>query len=336
MAKMKTTTNKNASDSFLPYDGPTLKDGAYTALFKNPRLKLGSAGNYYINFMGEIAEPNTSENSKYNGAAVWGMCHFQSESEQMQARYNSLLAAFGVKASDPEIVFESQEDADSKKGSKITSIGGQKLEGRKVRIIVRTRPAADGYAESIDVDLVSPIKTSDITEDPEVEVEVESEDEDGVEYEDDNESEDDEESDAEERVERAAELKKESLAELKAAAKEAEIDIKGLKKAEIIEAIVEWEFSDADEDEDEDEEVDEDEELEEAEEEDEEEDEEDEEEEEDEEDPLAVLREELSGLDRTALKKRLKDAAPEAKVFKSTTDEDLVNMIVDAMDAPPF
>lgn len=336
MAKMKTTTNAQASSSFLPYDGPAIAEGSYTAVFKNPRLKLGKdSGNYYINFMGEISEPKTSDASKYNGAAVWGMCHFQAEHEAMQARYNSFLAAFGIKTKDPEIVYESQEDADSGKGSKITSIGGVKLDGRKVRIIVRKKAASQGYAESMDIDLISLFTgESEAAEDINVEVD----DEDQVEGEEIAEDEDD----TEEREARTAELKKEPLADLRAAAKEAEIDIKGLKKAEIVDAIVEWEFTPVDEDEaDEDEESEEAEELEEAEEEDEADEDEDEEaeeeEEEDEEDAEATLREELSELDRAALKKRLKGLDAEKKVFTKTTEEDLINWIVDLeLNTPPF
>lgn len=342
MAKLKTTTNQEAKSSFLPYDGPTLVEGSYTAVLKNPTLKKSkNSDNYYINAVFEVDEPKNSDKAKFNGAAVWGMVHFMSEAESMQARYNSFLKAIGSSLNDPEIVFESQEDADSGKGSKINSIGGVKFHGRKVRIVVRKR-TEEGYSDSFDVDLISKLDTTNISEDEDIEVEVEDEEQ----YEDDTDSDEDEtEDDAEERAERAAELKKESLAELKAAAKEAEIDIKGLKKAEIIEAIVEWEFDDEDEDEEESEEVDphkpmyaDGDEEEETEEEDEEEEEEVEEEEEEEEeaDPTEALRAELQELDRTALKKRLKEIDADAKVFKSTTDEQLVEMIVEKSDEAPF
>lgn len=332
MAKLKTTTNQNASSSFLPYDGPALVEGSYIAVLKNPTLKKskGESGNYYINAVFEVDEPKNSDKAKYNGAAVWGMIHFMSEAESMQARYVSFLKAVGAPLNDPEIVFESQEDADSGKGSKITSIGGVKFHGRKVRIVVRKRPASEGYGESIDVDMISKIDTTNISEDPEIDVEVEDEE---IEVEETEEIDGDEE---EERAERTAELKKMKLAELKAAALEAEIDIKGLKKDGLIEAIVDWEFSDEDEDEDEDEE---------SEEVDphkpmyadgDEEEEEEDDEEEEEEDESEALRAELQELDRTALKKRLKEVDPEAKVFKSTTDEAIIDMIVEKSEEAPF
>lgn len=332
MPKIKTKVNHKAVNSFLPYDGPALVTGSYNAILKNPAIRTSQAGNIYLNMVFEVAEPKSSEKAKFNGAAIWGRIMFMSEHENAQAVYRTFLEAVGAPSNDPEMAHQSDEDLETQKGSKLLSIGGKKIEGRKVRITVGPDNSSD-QANAMQVNLVSPLKDD---EDEKSGPAAEDEDTEDLEVADDEESEDDtEDEDIQAEMEaRTKELKKTSLAELKEAATEAGIDIKGLKKADLVEAIVEWEFSDeeAAEDEDEDEEAEEEEPDVEVED-----DEEEAEEEEDDEDEEAELREELSGLNRVDLKKRLKGIDEEFKVFKSTTDDALRDAIVEAeLNKPPF
>lgn len=331
MPKIKATVNPEAQNSFLPYDGPALVPGSYDAVLKNPSIRESKAGNLYINAVFEVEEAKKSEKAKFNGAGVWGRIMFQHENENHQARFNSFLKAVGVPLKDADIAHESDDDLATSKGSTVTAIGGKKIDGRKVRITLTTDSSSDTQ-NAVQVDLVTVRKNAEAAEDEEEDTSgpaEEAEDDD-----EDMEVEVDEETQAEMDA-REKELKKTPLADLKEAAKEAGIEIKGLKKADLVEAILDWEFSD-EEDEDGEEEAEE-EEDEDAEGEAEEGDEELDEEEEDEEDEEAVLRSELSELDRTALKKRLKAGAPDFKVFKSTTDEDLVGQIVHVeLETTPF
>lgn len=337
MPKIKPVINKAAKNSFLPYDGPALVPGSYDAEMRNPAIRRSQAGNLYINAVFEVSEPKKSDKAKFNGAAIWGRVMFQSENENQQARFNSFLTALGVPLDKADINHKSDEDLDEKSGSAILSIGGKKIDGRKVRITLTPDNSSD-QANALQVDLVAPVKgvenTGPAEEDAEDDEDLEVEAED-VEVEDGEDTEDDDEDAQAEMDERTKELKKTPLAELKEAAKEAGIDVKGLKKADLVEAIVEWEFSDEDDEAAEDDEDLEDEELEEAEDEEDEEDEEVEDEED--EDLEAALREELSSFNRVELKKRIKGVDEDFKVFKSTTDDALRDAIVAAeLNTPPF
>ena len=147
----------------------------------------------------------------------------------------------------------------------------------------------------------------------------------------------DEEGDDEEYEARVEELKGMGIPALRKLLKEDyDLPTSG-KKDELIERILEHEFAEEDEggaaaladDEDEDE-SDEDEVEEGDEEEDEEEEGDEEDEDEEDEGESAARRSELESFDRAALKKILKSAAPDFKVFTRHTDEDLVNAIIDA------
>lgn len=324
MPSLKVSVNHDAESSFQPYDGPDLVKGSYNAVIKQAAVRQGqSSGNPYLNVLLEVDEPK-GDKSKYNGAPLFGMI-FLSDNENVQARLSSFLKAIGGKSSgktDVNIAHESEDAIDSASGSKIRKIDGVNPVGKKVRMTLREEQN-EGYGLQIRLDTISSRKDED-----EGDEEADTTDEE-IEVEDD---EDDEEDVA--REDREKELKKESLADLKAAAKEAELDIKGLKKAEIIEAILDWEYEDSeDEDGDEDDEDDDEEEIEV----DEDEDDEDDEEEEDEEDEESTLRSELADLDRSALKKRLAAADSTVKVKKSDSDDDVREKVVAAeLNKPPF
>lgn len=327
MPSIKQSVNHDAKSAFATYDGPPVPAGSgYRGVIKQVRVKESSSGNLYLNVT--VEHQDTGDRSKYNGAAQFIRVMF-GDHEETQARLSSFIKAAtgkpGKGNTDVNIV-DTDESARAGTGSIVKTIDKVNPVGKAVRFDVRMGNASGGYEARLEGDMIRPDKdgpaasTKPIvpSEEPDEEIEDEELEDDGDDL---------------TREERAAELKKESLADLKAAAKEAEIDIKGLKKAEIVEAILDWEFDEDSEGEDE--EVDEDEELEdeELEEDSEEEDEEDEEEEEDE---VETLRSELADLDRTALKARIKSVDSEFRVLKSMTDDDLRNAIIEKSTEAPF
>lgn len=324
MPTLKTTVDREAKSGFETYDGPDLVPGSYVAEIRRMSVRSSqNSGNVYLNGLFVVREPKGSPKEKYDGAETWGMIHL-TENENIQARYASFLKAIGSnsKSTDVNIVHESEDEINSAGGSQIKKIDGINPIGRKVKITLRAEGQEGvGYGVQIKLDTVTPVKKDEAEESEDVEMDEDGVDEDDVEVE----TEEDEIS----REDREKELKKESLADLKAAAKEAEIDIKGMKKGDLITAILDWEYEDAEEDEDEDDEEEEEVDEDDVEVEDEEEEEDDDAEEE--------LREELSSLDRAALKARLKKADSDAKVFKKTTDDEIRDQIVALeLNAPPF
>lgn len=324
MPKLVVSVNPEAKSAFEQYEGPDVPAAnGYTGVIKNVRVKNGKdSGAPYLNVLIEHkAAADKPEHKVYDGAPQWIRVMF-GDHDETQARLAAFVKAITGKANKEANIVDTDEDARSGTGSIVKTIDGIKPDGKVVKFDVRDRPAQNGYAASTEGDFIrrplnAPVaaveEEADEVEEEDIEVEGEEGEEDQT------------------REEREKELKKESLADLKAAAAAAEIDIKGLKKLEIVTAILDWEFEDDAEDEESEEEE------EELEVEDEETEEEEAEEEEDDVDPEAVLREELAPLDRTALKVRLKESDPEAKVFKSTTDDDLRTKIVNAeLGEPPF
>jgi hypothetical protein len=328
MPSLKVSVNPEAKSAFENYEGPTPPVGnGYEGIIKNVRVKQGKeSGNPYLNVLIEhdSKEPNRKQ---YNGAPQWVRVMF-GEHDETQARLAAFIKAVTGKANKEANIVDTDVDARSGTGSLVKTIDGVKPDGKRVKFDVREEAAQNGYEARLSADFIR--RALDATVDAGA-ADAEEADEDLVDEEDlevEDDVNDEDEGDDVTREEREAELKKEALADLRAAAKEAEIDIKGLKKAEIIEAILDWEFEGEDEADDEsDEEEEEDVELggdgDEEEESDEEEDEEDE-------DPEGDIRAELAELDRAALKARLKESDPEAKVLKKDSDDDLRDKIVNA------
>lgn len=325
MPKLVVPVNPTAKSSFENYEGPEVPVGnGYEGVIKNVRVKVGKdSGNPYLNVLVEH-KSSKPEHKKYDGAPQWIRVMFGDHNET-EARLTAFIKAVTGKANKEANIIDTDEDARKGTGSVVKTIDGVKPDGKPCKFDIRMGSASGGYDARPEGDFIRRIIA-----DPNA-AEVQSEDEVAEEDIDvDGEEVEGEEEDGQTKEERLAELKKESLADLKAAAIAAEIDIKGLKKLEIIEAILEWEFEegeDGEEAEEEEElEVDEEEEAEEE-----------VEEEEDEVDPEADIRAELAPLDRAALKARLKEADAEAKVYKSTTDDDLRDKIVNAeLGEPPF
>ncbi|QPX62601.1 hypothetical protein SEA_WOLLYPOG_49 [Arthrobacter phage Wollypog] len=327
MPSLKVSVNPDAKSAFQSYEGPTppAKDG-YEGVIKNVKVKVGKESQApYLNVLLEHDSKDAAL-KQYNGCPQWIRVMF-GEHDETQARLAAFIKAITGKANKEANIVDTDEEHRSGTGSIVKTIDGVKPDGKRVKFDLRARAAQNGYPESIEGDFIRAILNAPAdagSADAESEDEV---DEDDIEVEGEEQT----------REERAAELKKEALADLKAAAAEAEIDIKGLKKAEIIEAILDWEFEDAADEDEESEEEDEEEVDTEEEEEGEEEDEDEEEDEEEDADPEAEIRAELADLDRTALKARLKEADPEAKVLKKDSDDDLRDKIVNAeLGEPPF
>lgn len=330
MPSLKVSVNPEAKSAFESYEGPTPPVGnGYEGVIKNVRVKLGKdSGNPYLNVLVEH-DTKDANRKQYNGAPQWVRVMF-GEHDETQARLAAFVKAITGKANKEANIVDTDVDARSGTGSIVKTIDGVKPDGKRVKFDIREEAAQGGYDARLSADFIRRVIDAPVEAgSDEAEDQVDEED---IEVEDDEAAEGDELT----REEREAELKKEALADLRAAAKEAEIDIKGLKKAEIIEAILDWEFEGAEDEEDGDEEDEEELELEEGDE-SEEEEEADEEDEEDGDDPEAEIRAELADLDRAALKARLKESAADKKVFKSTTDDDLRDWIVDAeLGEPPF
>lgn len=313
---------------FESYDGPEpSKRGMYRARVTNVKLahyKSGSQGlKVFLSL--EAAKGDPKDHAKFDGFPIITNVVF-GDKEASLTKESNFYAAVGVK-SEPTIV-TTAELGDKGTDVDIKTIGGKTVEALRKAIVNadikigqyegENRPEVDGiyvFREALGG--------------PKTEVAFESDDEDEEDEDlleedevDEDEAEDDEEQTAEERT---AELAGASLAELKTlATEEYDIDIKGLKKAQIVEAIVAYEFDAAvlDEDEEEDDEEEED---------DVEVEEEDDEEEDDEEDDDAEEERvaELADLDRNALKAIIKGHDPAFRVLKSHTEDDLRDAIID-------
>jgi hypothetical protein len=328
MPSLKVSVNTEAKSAFESYEGPTPPAGnGYEGVIKNVKVKNGKeSGDPYLNVLLEH-DSKDERHKKYNGAPQWIRVMF-GDHDETQARLGAFIKAVTGKANKEANIVDTDIDARGGTGSLVKTIDGVNPAGKRVKFDLRDRPAQNGYAASVEGDFIRRILTEEV---PAGDSGVDEVGEEDLEVEGEEEAAEDI-----SREDREAELKKESLADLKAAAVAAEIDIKGLKKADLIEAILDWEFEDEDAA-DEDEESEEEEEVEGEEEEEEGDEEEEDSEEEDELDPEAELRAELADLDRTALKARLKEADAEAKVLKKDTDDDLRTKIVNAeLGEPPF
>lgn len=313
---------------FESYDGPEPKKrGMYRARVTNIKFahfKSGAQG-FKINLSLEAAKGDPKDHAQFDGYPIITNIVF-GDKEAMLTRESNLYAALGVK-DDPTIV---TKDEVGEKGTEteIKSIGGKSIEALRKAIVnadikIGTyegadRPEVDGiyvFREAVG----GPKKTVEFVDESE-----EDEEDDDL-LEDDEAEEEDEEQSIEERTE---ELMAASLAELKALATgDYDIDIKGMKKAQIVDAIVAYEFEedgaavleDDEEEEDEDDEV----------EVDDEEDDEDSDDEEEEDDAEEERAAELADLDRNALKAIIKGHDPAFRVLKSHTEDDLREAIID-------
>lgn len=311
---------------FEAYDGPIpTRRGAYRAKIRQVKLKEFNSGS--IGFMivadFEAAAGDPKDHAQFDGYTMFiqniivQTADGSPLKEGSQRNVDNFLYAIGVKGEDPLIDHEKGEI--DKNGVKVLKIGAVNPTGQYVSIDCGTeeyggdmRLTSNGIFRD-NSDKVAPKTVKD--EDPDEDEETEG-------YADDEEDEDGE--------TREDELAAMTLPALKKLAKE--LGVTATNKAGYVEAILEAESA---EDEDEGEEDAEDETEEDESEEEEEEDEESEEDEEEEEDDeAAALREELAGLARPKLVSRLKTGG--GRALKSDSDDDLIEKIIKIEIETPF
>lgn len=330
MPSLKLNVDTKAKSGFEPYDGPEVPTGnGYEAVIKKVALKKSKTGNMYFNVVLEL-QTKDKERVKYNGAPVFHRIMIM-DSESQQARLGMFMEAItGANKAEQSVVYEGGEDEiSSSAGAKVTKIGGKNPVGKVVKVDVRYNNDGD-YGRQMNPDNLrkaGPVSSDDDIDEDDIDVEEDEDEATSAESADSPDEADEDETDEDDDLtedERRAELKKLPIKELRELAEETEeIETKGLKKADLVEAIVAWEFDlneddeDADEDEDSEDEEDEPDEDEESDEED---------EDEDEDDPYTEM-------DRGALKAEIKKRNPEFKVLKRHTDDDLREV---ARNLPPF
>lgn len=304
--------SREVKTGFEAYDGPEPNKRAVyrskIAQFNYKQFRSGATG-YAIMLELEAQSGDPKGHAQYDGYPIWTNVVF-GDKEAMINKENNLYAALGVK-DEPNVVFE---EGELENGVKVKTIGGKNPIGAIVNADIKIgsyegspRPEVDSIFKVRDINAnvakaVSAPPEEDEPEDEEVEG-------DEVDY------------DA-----RLKELKGASISDLRTIAEsDYDLEIKGLKKLDLVQAILDEEFPPEDEEEAEDE-------AEEDEEEDDEED--DDEEEEDDEDERAEREAELSGLTRIQLKSAIRKVDPDFTVKKSHTEEDLIAAILDAEFGP--
>jgi hypothetical protein len=318
MPSVKRTGVKSAEvkTGFESYDGPEpTRRGMYRAriaILQFKTFRTGSQG-FKIQVILEAAKGDPKGHKQFDGYPQFSNIVF-GDKDAMITRENNFYAALGLK-DEPVIVYEDKGDLEE--GIDIKTLGGKSLAAiKKLYVNVDLKPRRDGQ-DGMEIDGIYKLK--EVARSGAGTKAEEAEDEEDL-LEDEGEEEEAEESDAEARAEELAEA---GLPDLRSLAKEYGLKTVGLKKDAIIDAILEYE-ADLPEDEEE-EEPDE---------------EEEEPEEEEGDDERSARAEELADLDRAKLKLVLKKVNADFSVYKSTTDDDIREAILDAefgaADETPF
>jgi len=347
------------AQGFTPYAGDEPPRGVYRGrVVKGAIRKAKEKDTLSYNIMVEF-QATKPEHKKFDGYVTFGEI-WLGEAEALQAREASFIKAVTGKDDfqNVNVAFTGKEaDFASPSGAPITAFDGKKIEGKIVNVEWRWEGGNDGYEGRMRVNSIFPWAASEADEEEAEEIDEDDYEEADEEADDDYEDEGDEEEEGEEDEDLEAEIeerrkelrsRKYTLDDLKKAAKAAGADIKGMKKTDLVEAILDYEFS-GEEDEDEDAETEEEadgiteddietDEDDDEDEDDEEEDDEDEDEEEDDDDTIEeTLRANAADLDRNALKKAIKEKDEAAGFKKSETDDDLRERLVQIwLTNPPF
>jgi hypothetical protein len=306
--------SKEVKTGFESYDGPEpTKRGMYRSKIVQAiwiQFSTGAVG-FKLMLELEAQKGDPKDHAQFDGYPIWTNLVL-GEKEAMITRENNFYAALGVK-DEPSIVFEPGDVTD---GVKIKTIGGKNPVGQYVNADIKlgkyqgeTRPEVDAIYK------LREIVSAKVATEP-----IEDEDEEADEDEDLLETSEDAEAEEMTRDERETELNGSSLADLKSlATSDYDLDIKGLKKAGIVSAILDYEYEPgALSVDDEEEEEEPEEEVEEAE----------EEEEEEDDDERSERESELAATDRNGLKTIIRGLLPDYKVFKTTTDDALREAIL--------
>lgn len=309
---------ERVKSQYEPYDGPDIRrNGVYRAQLKQVKYLKRNKGSYGFAIVAELlAAPGDPKNhQEFDGhpffinQVITQTADGSPLKEGSQNTLDNFLYSIGAGAN-PEVICEDGDPDENpvvvKKIGKKNPVGAivnlevqMKMYNNELRAEVQSILPCEDKSESKKSSPALP-KQKEIDDESDL-MDVDEEIEENEDYED-----------------RLEELKGMSIAALrKMAESEYDINLKGVKKADAIEAILEHEYT-----------SDEAAALEEDDEEDEEDEYEEEDEDEDEYDEKA-RRKELKKLSRAALKKILLDLDEDARVKKSETEADLVNRIID-------
>lgn len=287
---------KNAPDrsGFETYDGPDpIPQGLYEGVIKSVKIQKTRAGDFMFRLLAELDDTSTERKQLTVGFPAWGNLVLM-DKEALLAKEKAFYRAITGKQ-DVEDVNVVYDDGIDDGAVKVSKVGGKDPVGVRVKVEIQD-DEYQGKTRSA-LNAIYPLgKTATPAK-----ADVDDEPEDSVEESDVDETVETEELDAEARE---AELKALGIAALRRLAEsDYDLDTKGLKKAELVEAILDHEFGEegSEEEDESDEEEEEDDGEEEAEE---------------ETDPLADL-------DRNAIKAQLKENSYTGKILKSHSDDDL-------------
>ena len=334
--KLKGAKSQEVKSGFEPYDGPEpTRNGMYRGIIKVIKHGLNSSKSegFSITLELEAAKGDPKGHAQFDGFPMFSRSIITESAdgsalkEGAQRNLSNFLAALGT-GDEPDVVLDSNDDGDK---VNVLKIGGKKPVGAVVNVDVQMK-MYEGERRP-EVGGIYPYKEIDAPTGKGRAAALEPDEDDESDLMEDTEADETEDTEAgdDEFSAREEELNGLGIPALKKIAKELEIGISGTKAA-LVERILDAEFADEDDedaaDEDAEDEVDEADEAEDDEADDEDED-EDDEEEDDEEDAERVARvAELEGLDRIALKKILKEIAPDTTVLKRHTDADLREQIL--------
>lgn len=312
---------KRVKTGFEPYSGPEVKRaGVYRAALKKLKYEKKQSENYGFSIVFELeaAPGDPKGHAEYDGAPFFSrtivtqMADGSPLKEGSQNNLDNFLHAIGAGAN-PEVILE---DGDVEEGPVvIKKIGGKDPVGAIVNLEIQMR-TYNGEVRPEIASIFEYVGEKAAKKAAPLPKQIEDDEEDLL---DDLDDLDEGAAAEDDYAMREEELAAMSLPALRSIATgDYDLEIKGLKKAEVIEAILEHEFSDEaavleDDIEDEDDDI----------EEDIEEDEDDIEEDEDD------RREELSAMSRVQLKKILVGLDKSARVRSSETEEDLVERILE-------
>lgn len=367
MAVLKRTVNSEAK-GFTPYAGEDPRPGVYRARLIKGAIREKGTGRLAYNWLYEF-EAVKPEHKKYDGYT--GFCEILlGEEEWAQAREGAFVKAITGKSNfkNVNVAFTGKEsDFKTSGGAPMTAFDGVKIENKIVNIDLRLEKERTVEGKTYPAELRAqgilpwekPAAGADDDADDDEDYAEDGED-DAAEMEGDESEEDEGDDEGEEMTDEEWEAAKEArrvelksrafgLDKLKETLTANGVDIKGMKKPEMVEAIIALEFPDDEGDEETDEIPDDQEiadqeadseESDEDDEDDEDDEEEDDEEEDDEddddtEDLEETLRDEAAGLDRTALKREIKALDEAAGFKKSESDDDLRDRLVALKLASP-
>jgi hypothetical protein len=370
MAVLKRKVNSKAK-GFSPYAGEDPKPGVYRGRIIKAAIREAGTGRLSYSIFYEL-DAHKPEHKKYNGYTGFCELYLGDETEEWaQAGEAAFVKAVTGKDDfqNVNVAYEGKEsDFKTPSGAQIKTLDGIKIDNKLVNINLRMEKEREHDGTTYPAELrargILPwAKPADSDEEDEDIDATEADDDDAEEQDEPGGYDDDADEDGEEMTDEEWEAAKEArrvelnsrqydLAKLRAVLKENGIETKGLKKPELVDAILDLEFAEDDEDEDgeepdvteDDVEADEDSTEADADDADEDDDEEDDEDEDDEEadeedgeDLRAELEAEAADLDRAALKKAIKAIRGQESFVakKSQSDDDLREIYVTEKLAEP-